>query len=143
MSSCEASASYRVAADPTAVWALWQDPDRWSEWNAEIAAARSQEPLALGSRAQVRFRRSPVWITFTTTAWEPGRVFTDEARIGLLRLSHEHGIAPAGDEIEVTHVLRLRGRGAALLGAVVVPRLRAATEAMGVRERKLVLTSAG
>lgn len=140
MSSCEASASYRVQADPAAVWALWEDPARWPEWNVELAAARASEPLALGSRAQIRFRRSPLWITFTTTAWEPGRVFTDEARLGLLRLSHEHGMAPAGsDEIEVTHVLRLRGRGAALLGRAAVPRLRAATEAMAARERQLVL----
>jgi len=139
MSSCEASASYRVTADPAAVWALWEDPTRWPEWNNDIADARAAEPLALGSRSQIRFRHSPLWITFTTTTWELGRVFTDEARIGLLRLSHEHGMTPAGHEIEVTHVLRLRGRGAALLGPMVVPRLRAAAEAMAVRERRLVL----
>jgi uncharacterized protein YndB with AHSA1/START domain len=142
VSSCEASASYLVTADPAAVWALWEDPGRWPEWNAEIAAARAAEPLALGSRAQVRFRRSPIWITFTTTAWEPGRVFTDEAHIGLHRLSHEHGMAPAGDAIEVTHVLRVGGRGAARLGSVLVPRLRLAAEAMAALERPLLLAHA-
>ena len=140
MSSCEASASYLVTADPATVWALWEDPARWPDWNTEIAATRVIEPLALGARAQVRFRRSPLWITFTTTAWEPGRVFTDEARIGLHRLSHEHGLAPAGDAIEVTHVLRLRGRGAARLRSLAVPRLRAAVEEMAALERSLVLT---
>jgi uncharacterized protein YndB with AHSA1/START domain len=142
VSSCEASASYRVAAEPAAVWELWEDPGRWPEWNADIAAARAKEPLALGARAQIRFRHSPIWITFTTTAWEPGRVFTDEAHIGLHRLSHEHGMAPAGDEIQVTHVLRLRGRGAAQLGRVAVPRLQAAAEAMAELERQLVLAHA-
>jgi hypothetical protein len=142
MSSCEASASYRVAADPAVVWALWEDPARWPDWNADIAAARAAEPLALGVRAQIRFRRSPLWIAFTTTAWEPDRVFTDEARLGPLWLSHEHGMAPSGDgEVEVTHVLRLRGRGAALMGRVALPRLRAAVDEMAVRERGLVLAS--
>lgn len=142
MSSCEVSASYRVTADPAAVWAMWEDPARWPSWNTQIAATRAKEPLALGSRTQIRFRNSPLWITFTTTTWEPDRVFTDEARIGLLRLSHEHGLAPAGDELLVTHVLRLRGRGAALLGRVALARLRAAAEAMAALEQRLVLEQA-
>jgi hypothetical protein len=66
-----------MAAPREAVWALWEDANRWSDWNPAIAHAELQGPFQVGTTAVIRSRRRPA-MKFDITALEPGEVFVDE-----------------------------------------------------------------
>jgi hypothetical protein len=136
VSAAESRASGTVRAEPAAVWALWEDPGRWPEWNERIAAARAAGPLSLGAKARVRFRGSPAALPFTIVAWEPGRSFTDAGRLGPLRLTHEHLVEPDEAGARITHVLALRGPGARVAARLL--RFDASVETFVAAERRVL-----
>jgi hypothetical protein len=116
----EAKAQCETEAGPEAVWALWENPQRWSEWNDEIASVRADGPLESGSRITIRFKRS-LPLRFTVIEWEPGRLFTDEARLPGARLGHEHLVERVGDRTRIQNRLYIDGP-AERLYALLVPR---------------------
>src|SRR5688500_12128915 len=132
-----ASAEIKTHADPEAVWALWQDPERWKDWNEQIASADMRGPFAVGTSARIRFRRSPWPLTFTITALEPGRMFTDEARLPGARLGHEHAIEHDGATTTIRHRLYFDGPAEKIYALLMGRRMRAAVQQFGERERDL------
>jgi hypothetical protein len=133
----DASAEVKTRADPEAVWALWRDPERWKDWNEQIAEAELRGPLAVGTSARIRFRRSPRPLTFTITALEPGRLFTDEARLPGARLGHEHVIEHEGATTTIKHRLYFDGPAEKIYALLMGRRMRAAVRRFGERERSL------
>jgi hypothetical protein len=87
----ETSADVEARASAAAVWELWEDATRWRDWNDQIASAELHGPLAVGTKARIRFKRS-MPLVFTITALEHGRLLTDEARLPGARLGHEHRV---------------------------------------------------
>jgi uncharacterized protein YndB with AHSA1/START domain len=132
-----ASAETTTRAAPEAVWALWQDPQRWKDWNEQIAEADLRGPFAVGTRARVRFRRRPWPITFTITSLEPGRRFTDEARLPGVRLGHEHAIEHDGPTTTIRHRLYFDGPAEKIYALLMGRQMRAAVRQFGERERDL------
>src|SRR5687767_6088304 len=92
----ETSAVVEVRASATAIWELWGDATRWKDWNAQIASVDLREPLAVGSKVRIRFKRR-LPLTFTITALEHGRLLTDETRLPGARLGHEHRLDITSD----------------------------------------------
>ena len=134
----EARAETVVRAHAAAVWALWEDPARWKDWNPQIAEARLRGPFALGSSARIRFRRSPRALTFEITALEPGRMFTDEARMPGARLGHEHLLEPDGETTRIVHRLFFDGPAERIYALLMGRQMRAAVQEFVERERALV-----
>ncbi len=122
----------RTSAPAEAVWALWEDPARWAEWNPEIVEASLDGPFALGGRATIRFRRGRP-LTFTITALERPRLFTDETRLPGATMGHEHRIE-AG---ELRHTLYLEGPLARVYALLLGRRMR--REAASFAERELAI----
>jgi hypothetical protein len=116
--------SAETAAGPQEVWARWEDAGRWSEWSTGIGEAHLEGPFVPGTTALVRFRLGPR-LRFLITELEPGRSFTDEARLPLAWLVHEHRIEPRPGGCRLHHRLSLRGPLAPLYGLMVGRRLRA------------------
>lgn len=104
----ETSHSERSSASPAAVWELWQDPERWPEWNEQLESGDLHGELAVGTNATVKFKRGGK-MRFTVVELEPGRLFVDEARLPGCRFGHEHRVEPAGAGCEITHRLYLEG----------------------------------
>ena len=135
-----ASAETETRADPGAVWALWRDPERWKDWNEQIAEAELHGPFVVGTNARVRFRRSPRPLTFTITALEHGRLFTDEARLPGARLGHEHVIEHEGAKTTIRHRLYFDGPAERVYALLMGRKMRAAVQRFGELERRLVET---
>jgi len=130
----ETSADIETSAPPEAVWALWEDPARWPEWNEDIKRAELDCPFERGARAKVRFRRSlPLPLTFTVTDLTRLRSFTDETRFPGCRMGHEHRI----ENGRVTNRLYLEGPAERSYGALMGRRLQRSVRRFVQREKAL------
>src|SRR5919106_1296833 len=132
----EASHAVRSIAEPSAVWALWSDPGRWSQWNDQIAQAELNGSFEVGTVARIKFKRGGT-IHFTITKIEPERVFTDEARLPGARMGHEHRIDPTGEGIEIRNRLYITGPLARLYALLIGRSMRRSVPRFVEREREL------
>lgn len=121
---------------PHDVWQLWSDPARWPDWNRDIERASLEGPFALGSVARIKFRRGPA-LRFEITALEPERLFTDETRLPLARLGHEHRVEPAGGRVRIRNRLYFDGSAARLYGLLMGRRMRASVRRFVELEKRL------
>jgi uncharacterized protein YndB with AHSA1/START domain len=134
----EAVHSERTTAPPSAIWALWEDPERWPEWNAQIERVTLDGELALGGKARVKYRRGGR-AEFEIVALEPGRLLVDEARFPGARFGHEHRIEENGDGCEITHRLYVTGPAAGFWALMLGrKRLRTSVTDFTAREREIV-----
>jgi hypothetical protein len=132
----ETSAEIETSASAQSVWTLWEDAHRWQEWNDQIASAELAGPLALGTKARIRFkRRFPM--VFTITALERGRVLTDEARLPGARLGHEHRVESTHEGARITNRLYLHGRAERLWALLLGSQMRSSVRRFVERERDL------
>ena len=104
----EVSHSERAAATPAAIWALWEDPARWPDWNEQVEWAEFAGDLAPGAGVTIKFRRGGK-MRFEVVALERGRLLIDEAKLPGCRLGHEHRVEPADGGCEISHRLYIAG----------------------------------
>jgi hypothetical protein len=133
----EVSAETVTGADPGAIWALWEDPARWKDWNEQIASATLDGPFAEGSTARIRFKRSPVAFRFAITGLEDGRTFVDETRFPGARLGHEHAIQTDAERTTISHRLFIDGPLERVYVLLMGRQMRASVKAFGEREAAL------
>jgi uncharacterized protein YndB with AHSA1/START domain len=133
----EASHTKRSSAPPEAVWALWEDPARWPEWNEQLESGEVAGELAVGTDVTVKFKRGGR-MRRTVTALEPGRLLVDEAKMPGCRFGHEHRVEPAGSGSEITHRLYVTGPTSGLFSRLLGRgRMRQNVERFIEREREL------
>jgi polyketide cyclase/dehydrase/lipid transport protein len=110
MGEWSTTATHEGDAAPRAIWdAAYADAAAWPAWNPELAAAQLDGPLRTGATAKIRFRTG-ARLRFTVTECEPGRVFTDEARLPGARLAHRHLLEDLGDgRTRLTNTISIRG----------------------------------
>lgn len=132
--------SERTKAPAAAVWALWENPERWPEWNEQLEHGELEGEFASGERIRVKFKRGGR-MQFVIVALEPERLFCDEARLPGARFGHEHRLQPldgSAGGCEITHRLYVRGFAsgfwALLLGR---KRMRESVVAFCEREREI------
>ncbi len=133
----EVAAESETTATAAAVWALWADPNRWKAWNERIAWAELLGPLAVGTRARIRFKRSPRALTFTVTALEHERAFTDEVRLPGVRMGHEHTLTPVGSMTRIRHRLYFEGPAEKVYALLMGRQMRTAVRRFGELERSI------
>ncbi len=104
----ETEHSERSSASPRAVWRLWADAGRWPDWNEQLSEATLDGDLAVGTKAEVKFKRGGK-MAFEVIELEPGRRFLDEAKLVGCRYGHEHSLKPKGSGVEISHRLYLDG----------------------------------
>jgi Polyketide cyclase / dehydrase and lipid transport len=137
MGRWEAQESREVAAPPAAIWALWEDPERWADWNPAIAGAELQGPFEIGTPAIIRFRGRPA-MTFDITAIEPGALFVDQTRLPGAHMGHEHRLEQPGTEtVVVSHRIYFDGPLAFLWGVLMGRRIRRDLESFLDHEERL------
>ena len=97
MSRWETTSRFEAELEPAAIWErAYADAAAWPEWNAEIRSAGLDGPLAAGATARIVFRTG-LRLRFHVVECEPGRLFTDEARLPGARMGHRHLIEPVGE----------------------------------------------
>jgi hypothetical protein len=109
MSNWETSSTLRADVSPTAVWEkAYADAAAWPDWNAEIKRASLNGPLALGAEAKIVFRTG-LRLRFRVVEFEPGRLFTDEARLPGARMGHRHLVEPDGGGSRLVNTIYIEG----------------------------------
>jgi hypothetical protein len=91
------------------VWALWEDPARWPEWNEQLESGELEGELAVGTRVKVKYRRGGR-MEFEVVSLEPEHLYVHEARLPGARLGHEHRLQQLDTSTcEINHRLYVRG----------------------------------
>ena len=94
MGRWETTSELCADVSPGAIWGkAYADAEAWPEWNDEIQRARLGGPLELGAEARIVFRTG-LRLRFRVVEFEPGRLFTDEARLPGARIGHRHLVEP-------------------------------------------------
>lgn len=123
-----------VDAVPAAVFAVYADVERWSDWTASVTKVERLDDGAfgVGSRAKVHQPKLPV-ATWTVTDLQPGRAFTWVATGPGLRTTGTHLVEPSGHGARVTATLDQEGPLGWLVGRLTA----------GLTRRYLVLETEG
>ena len=120
------------------MWALWSDPQRWADWHPQIESAELEGDFAVGTTARVKLRRGGR-TRLKIVELEPERLLIDETRFPGARLGHEHRLEPAGDGVEITHRLYVKGPFSGLFAMLLGRgRMRDLVVKFVERERELV-----
>jgi len=98
----------RTAHEAEVVFSRWADPEGWPEWDAEVREVTFAGPAKLGARGRMRPASGPA-ASFSVTAFEPGRVFTNVSSLPGAKLVFEHLVTPAPDGAAVEVVVRVEG----------------------------------
>jgi hypothetical protein len=104
----EAVHSDRCAAPSAEVWALWEDPDRWPEWNRQLERVEHEGELRVGAELRAKMRRGGT-VAFRVLELEPERLLRVEARFPGARLGHEQRLGAGRSSVEITHRVYLDG----------------------------------
>jgi Polyketide cyclase / dehydrase and lipid transport len=97
VSRWETTSALTAGVPAAAVWErAYADAAAWPKWNAEIRRADLDRPLDLGASARIVFRTG-LRLRFRVVEFEPGRLFTDEARLPGARMGHRHLVEPVDD----------------------------------------------
>lgn len=107
-----------IAAPASRVWEVMSDAERWHEWTPSVTGITiiGGGPIRIGSRAWIRQPKFPpaMW---KVTALEPGRRFVWVSGVpGLLWVTANHSVEPAGGGSRATLSLELRGILGSLFG---------------------------
>lgn len=140
MGRWDAEASRAIEAPPAAIWELWENPERWSDWNPAIAGAELEGPFALGTTAVIRFRGRPA-MTFEIVALEAGTLFVDQTRLPGAHMGHEHRLEPGAEQVVVTHRIYFDGPLASFWGVLMGRRIRRDLERFLDHEQRLCVAA--
>jgi uncharacterized protein YndB with AHSA1/START domain len=133
----EASHTENASASPDRIWALWDEPASWPEWNPQFESVDFEGTLGVGERVRVKLRKGGR-MELRVVALEPQRLLVHEARLPGARLGHEHRIEPRGDGSEVTHRLYVRGLSSGLFALLLGrKRMSELVVEFAAREREL------
>jgi hypothetical protein len=84
-----------ISGEPSAVWAVWSDPDRFPEWDPREERTRLDGSFAVGSTIDSKQHGNPGGVA-TITAIDPGVSWTLESPLPGGRLTIDHRVEPAG-----------------------------------------------
>lgn len=116
-----------IRAPVEKVWELTERIEDWPSLSSNFSRIERLDdgPLRLGSRARVSQPGlgTRVW---TVTRLQPRTLFEWQTKLGSVRMTGTHLLAPEGDGCRSTLLLTLRGPGAGLLGRLAGQRMQEA-----------------
>jgi Polyketide cyclase / dehydrase and lipid transport len=113
-----------VAAQPLAIFQIYEDVDNWHTWDPDTKQARLVGPLRIGAKGTLTPTKGNT-IPMLITEVVSGRMFTVEFKIPLLRMLFEHELRSIGSRTEVVHRVTISGLLSVFLGGMLSKRLNA------------------
>jgi hypothetical protein len=105
----EFECSEETTGSRAAVWALWSDPSRWTEFDPGIEWAQLEGPFAAGGKVKLKPKGGPK-TTLEIVEAEPGRGFVSLAKLPGARMRFEQSVADAGaGKTRITAHIRVTG----------------------------------
>jgi uncharacterized protein YndB with AHSA1/START domain len=135
----EAVHSERIGAPAEVIWELWQDTDRWPDWNEQIERVEvdGEGELRVGAKVKTKMRRGGT-VRHVVTEYEPGGLLVYEARFPGARSGLEHRLREGRRSVEVSHRRYVEGPLASLWAPMIGrKRMRETVERFIRREREL------
>jgi Polyketide cyclase / dehydrase and lipid transport len=114
----------KVAAEPRAIFHIYQDVQNWHTWDPDTQKATLEGPFEVGSRGRLtptQGRTVPMVLTRVVR----DRCFTVESKIPLFRMLFEHELHASPGMTEVIHRVTLSGPLTLVLGNMLAKRLNA------------------
>src|SRR4051794_27784774 len=97
------------AAQASAVWALWSNPEQWPSWNADVISADLEGSFADGGVVRMSVSTGDV-VVLTLVDVQPGRGFVDEAAMEGIVVRTEHRVEPdEAGQVRVSYRLTVSG----------------------------------
>ena len=114
-----------TTATPEAIWQVWADVPRWSEWNGDVAQCELSGPFAAGSTITMTTGDGDTIELKIVDAVEPEH-FVDEADLGEVFVRTLHRIERlAADRVRVVYRMEISGPAADTVGPEVGPAISA------------------
>ena len=106
-------------ADPAAVWELYADVTRWTEWDRGLESITLDGPFATGGRGTLTVAGQDP-LDYVLTEVVDGYSFSDVTEIpGMATLTFSHTISPRAQGCAVTHRIDITGPAAEQMGPMV------------------------
>jgi len=130
---CEAT----FEAEPTEVWKVWTDVERWPEWDVSKEIARLDGPFQPGVSGWAK-QRGNLGGPFTITEVDDGRRWVSECPVPMGKVVFDHVIEPvAAGRVRVVKRADVQGGFASLL-RLMAPKMRRETaRSLAALERQL------
>lgn len=114
-----------TTATPEAIWQVWADVPRWSEWNGDVAQCELSGPFAAGSTITMTTGDGDTIELKIVDAVEP-EDFVDEADLGEVVVRTLHRIERLdADRVRVVYRMEIFGPAADSVGPEVGPAISA------------------
>ena len=104
-----------IAAPAEAVFTLYKDVERWSDWDSDIANSQMDGEFEIGTRGFLVPSKG-YGVQMELTEVTEGRSFTVVSKIPMLRMKFDHEIEPSEDYVVVTHRVKFEGLLSMFLG---------------------------
>jgi uncharacterized protein YndB with AHSA1/START domain len=108
-----------TAASREAIWALFRDTARWSEWNAGVESIHLEGPFAEGTWFTMKTPEQPEPLRSRLLEVRDNERFVDETRVGDLVVRVAHRLERAGSKTRITYSLAAEGPGASQIGPAI------------------------
>jgi Polyketide cyclase / dehydrase and lipid transport len=101
--------SIETTASPEAIWRVWADVPRWTEWNPDVARAEISGPFANGSTITMTTGSGDAIKLTIVDAVEP-ELFVDRTRFWFLIVRTTHRVDRLDAErVRVVYRMEIRG----------------------------------
>jgi hypothetical protein len=110
--------SIETSASPRAVWRVWTDVPRWSEWNADLARAELEGEFREGSAIRMTSRDGDVIELRIAEAAGP-ELFVDEADFGNIVVRTTHRVESG----RIVYRMEITGPEADIVGPELGPQI--------------------
>ena len=110
-----------IEANPTVVWQVFTDVERWPEWTASVSEVRFVQgsTVEVGARVRIKQPRLPV-VTWRVTELEPGTSWSWVAGGPGARTVARHTVTATGDgSTLVEQSIEQRGALGRLIGRLI------------------------
>jgi hypothetical protein len=116
--------SIETSAAPARVWALFEDVNRWKDWNAGIESIQIHGPFAKGTKFTMQPPGQEPLVS-TLIDVKPNEAFTDETVVGETRVvvGHRLVLLPSG-YTRILYSTEITGRSAEEVGPMVTADFR-------------------
>ena len=103
-----AETTHTTTATPKALFSVWTDIDKWSEYDEGIDWAKLDGEFAVGARFTLKAKGGPK-LKGTIVTLEPERQFTDALQLFGARMLFIHTVEPGNNGFVVTVTLAMDG----------------------------------
>ena len=108
--------------NPIEIWRLWAEPERWADWDPDVASVDFSGPFVAGARGSLKPTSGPR-ATFHVVSATTHEAFVTSTRLPGCSLRFYHELREDGNRMLVVHRIEMTGWSAPLFARLIGRRL--------------------